>query len=311
MRAKAVTWVLAATMAPGCGLPMMGLAQPDTQPDSDSSSPTPDDAGPGTDSVWPPTWDGSGTADAGAPESGGDPTASDAGGDGDAIWTEGGPVDAPSGDASDDGFTARPVLVQKASVAIPNDVLSSVNVPLPQPQLAGDLLVVVVGWNDSSALVGAVSDDAGDDFALATDPTVYPGWLSQSIYYAKNVQSAPNNAITIQFDSPAKDPDIRVLEYRGLDPLDPLDVGTGAQGRGTSMTVGPITTSAPGLLVTASTVQTVTGQPGPEWTVRFITYPNGDLAADRYAATPGSYTGRAPLTMSGQWVMQLAAFRTR
>jgi hypothetical protein len=55
---------------------------------------------------------------------------------------------------------------------------------------------------------------------------------SQSIYYAKNIKAAAagGNVVTVKFTSAANYPDIRLLEYSGVDPAKPLDDATGMSG---------------------------------------------------------------------------------
>ena len=57
-------------------------------------------------------------------------------------------------------------------------------------QSAGDLNVVVVGWNDTSATVSSVTDTSGNVYTRAVGPTTYPGALTQSIYYSANINGA-------------------------------------------------------------------------------------------------------------------------
>jgi nitrogen fixation protein FixH len=40
-----------------------------------------------------------------------------------------------------------------------------------------------------------------------------------------------------------------------------------------------------------------------------LTTPEGDIAEDRMVTATGSYSATAPLS-SGQWIMQMVAFRT-
>ena len=58
-----------------------------------------------------------------------------------------------------------------------------------QAQLAGDLNVVVVGWNDSTAQIASVTDSKGNTYALAVGPTVQ-SMATQAIYFAKNIVAA-------------------------------------------------------------------------------------------------------------------------
>ena len=61
--------------------------------------------------------------------------------------------------------------------------------------------------------------------------------LRQAIYYAKNI-AAGSNTVTVKFNQAAVFPDVRILEYSGLDTSDPLDVTAGAVGTGASRTAG-------------------------------------------------------------------------
>ncbi len=98
-------------------------------------------------------------------------------------------------------------------------------------QTAGDLNVVIVGWNDTAATVTSLTDTKGNMYALAVGPTLLSGSLSQSIYYAKNITAAAAgaNTVTVKFSTVANYPDMRILEYSGVDTNNPLDVATGAR----------------------------------------------------------------------------------
>ena len=77
------------------------------------------------------------------------------------------------------------------------------NVTFTAAQIAGDLNVVVVGWNDSTATVSAVTDTSGNTYTRAVGPTVLSGVASQSIYYAKNIAAAAAgaNIVTVTFST--------------------------------------------------------------------------------------------------------------
>jgi hypothetical protein len=53
---------------------------------------------------------------------------------------------------------------------------------------------------------------------------------------------------------------------------------------------------------------TTFGAPGPGFTQRVITSPDGDIVEDQIANTAGSFNATATLS-SGAWLMQLAAFK--
>jgi hypothetical protein len=78
----------------------------------------------------------------------------------------------------------------QSNSATPQSPQTKVTVAFTAAQTAGDLNVVAVGWNDSTAKVSAVTDTCGNRYSVAVGPTVQSGVASQSIYYAKNIASA-------------------------------------------------------------------------------------------------------------------------
>ncbi|MGH8305523.1 MAG: chitobiase/beta-hexosaminidase C-terminal domain-containing protein, partial [Steroidobacteraceae bacterium] len=199
----------------------------------------------------------------------------------------------------------------QSGYATPQAPQTAVSVGFAALQLSGDLNVVVVGWNDSTRTVSSVTDTAGNAYSLAAGPTVQSGTATQAIYYARNISGAAAgaNTVTVSFNGAAAYPDIRILEYSGLDATNPLDVTAAAMGSGTSSSSGAATTSsANDLIIGANLVQSITTGPGAGFTNRVITAPDGDIAEDRVVTTTGSYTASAATT-SGQWIMQMAAFR--
>src|SRR5262245_22904930 len=67
---------------------------------------------------------------------------------------------------------AAPAFVQ-SSYAVPQGTTTSpVAVTFPAAQTAGNLNVVVVGWNDASAQVSSVVDSQNNSYQLAVGPTV-------------------------------------------------------------------------------------------------------------------------------------------
>jgi hypothetical protein len=203
----------------------------------------------------------------------------------------------------------------QGNYATPQTSPTTVTVSFTQAQTAGDLNVVVVGWNDNTALVSTVTDTSGNTYALAVGPTIYSSSTepnAQSIYYAKNIAAAAAgaNSVTVTFSPAAAYPDIRILEYSGADPNNPVDVTAASSGNSTTSSSGSATTTNPtDLLFGANTVWTSTTGPGSGFTKRLLTSPNGDIAEDRMVKATGSYSATAPLGASGSWVMQMVAFR--
>jgi hypothetical protein len=143
-------------------------------------------------------------------------------------------------------------------------------------------------------------------------PTIVSGTLSQSVYYAKNIAAAAAgaNTVTVSFATAAAYPDIRILEYSGADPNNPVDVTAASTGNSKTSSSGSATTTNPtDLLFGANIVVTTTSGPGSGFTQRLLTSPDGDIAEDQMVAATGSYSATAPLSSSGSWIMQMVTFR--
>jgi len=121
-------------------------------------------------------------------------------------------------------LASGPTFVQ-VKAATPQTASGSVSVTYTLAQTAGNLNVVVVGWNDTTSTVSMVSDSLGNNYALAIGPTTGTA-VRQSIYYAKGIK-AGNNTVTIRFSQAARYADIRLLEYSGMDPVNPLESAAG------------------------------------------------------------------------------------
>jgi hypothetical protein len=203
-------------------------------------------------------------------------------------------------------FASGPTFVQVKSVT-PQTATSSVALTYTLAQTAGNLNVVVVGWNDTTSTVSMVGDSLGNNYVLAIGPTSGTG-VRQSIYYAAPIK-AGSNTVTVRFNQAARYVDVRVLEYSGLDSANPLDVWAGAAGSGTTASSGTATTkSASDLIFGAGTTAGRFTAAGLGFISRIITTQDGDIAEDDTVNTTGSYAATAP-NSSGNWVMQMVAFR--
>jgi len=213
------------------------------------------------------------------------------------------PPPAPTPPSPGSGIT----FVQVAS-AVPNNAVN-VNVAYPASQTAGNLNVVAVGWNNSTSSVTSVTDSRGNAYLLAVGPTRTTTY-SHAIYYSKNIVGG-TNTVTVRFDSAPASPDVRVLEYSGLDRTDPLDRTAGATGNSGVPNSGPVSTRfGPELIFAANSVEGLTVAPGQYFTSRRITSPNGNIAEDLIVADAGTYAATAlQTTTGGLWVMQTATFK--
>jgi hypothetical protein len=209
-------------------------------------------------------------------------------------------------------LAATPTYVQ-GTYATPKSEVSTVSAPYSLAQTAGDLNVVIVGWNDTNARVSSVTDSNRNVYQLAVGPTRLSGVVSQSMYYAPNIAGGPNT-VTVTFSPAALEPDVRVLEYSGISLTNPVD---GTSGAGESIPLlstngnssGVVTTTNPlDLLVAGNMVATTTNDPGPNFTQRLLT-DDGDIAEDLVVQAPGSFSATPTMTNDGGWVMQMVAFR--
>jgi len=210
------------------------------------------------------------------------------------------------------GFTYNvvsvPIGFAQVAASTPQSSVSTLATTFPGAQTAGNLNVVVVGWNDATSNVTGVTDSQGNTYSLAIGPTRGTN-LSQSIYYAKNIKSGANT-VTVTFNQAAAFVDMRILEYAGLSTTAPLDVTAGAIGNSTAPSSGAATTTSPSeLIFGANTVWTGNTVAGPSFTIRIITTPDGDLAEDRVVTTTGSYNASSTLSSAGPWVMQMVTFK--
>src|SRR6267378_5083497 len=208
-------------------------------------------------------------------------------------------------------FCVAQVSFVQQSYAVPQTPQSSVSVTFAAAQLAGDTNIVAIGWSDSTSSVTTVTDAKGNTYTLAIGPTRQASVQSQSIYVAKNVVAAAanQNTVTVTFSAAVPYPDVRILAYRGLDSVAPVDALVGSTGSGTTSNSGSLTTAnANDLLFAANYVTSLTTGAGTGFTNRVITSPNGDIAEDRVVTAAGTYGATASMS-SGNWVMQLVALK--
>ena len=178
-------------------------------------------------------------------------------------------------------------------------------------RLAGDTNILAIGWNNATSNITSVTNSAGNTYQLAV-PTALGFGLSQAIYYAPNIKAAAAgaNTVTVTFNTATPFIDIRALEYSGLDPVNPFDVGTSASGITAAADSGTVTTTtASELIFGAGITGGVFSGAGTNFTNRIITPRDGDIAEDRFVTITGSYSATASLSGTASWVMQVATFK--
>jgi hypothetical protein len=238
-------------------------------------------------------------------------------GEGDPDWvlvleTSGPPPPPPppmDGGVSSDAGSAPSIAFVQAAAATPQQPMQTVSVAFNGAQSAGNLDVVVVGWNDTTQTISAVTDSSGNAYTLAVGPTAGQG-LTQAIYYAPNIHASSSNTVTVAFSGPAAFVDLRIAEYSGVGASVAVDHVASASGSAQTASAGAVTTSAPGELVFAAgiTAGLFSGS-GSGFTSRLITQPDGDILEDAIESAAGSFTPTAIQTGAAAWVMQAIAFR--
>ena len=206
---------------------------------------------------------------------------------------------------------SAPLAFVQVNAATPQTNQSVVTVTYTSAQIAGNTNILAIGWNDATSNITSVVDSAGNTYQVAL-PTARGLGMSQAIYYASNIKAAAagTNTVTVTFNTSTPFVDIRVLEYSGLDPVNPFDVGTSASGNGTAANSGTVTTTAAGeLIFGAGMTQGVYSAAGTNFTNRIITAQDGDIAEDRFVTATGSYSATASLPGTANWLMQVATFR--
>jgi len=205
---------------------------------------------------------------------------------------------------------ASAAYVQSSSATYYGTV-SSLQATFPSAQASGDLNVVVIAWSDSTSNVTSITDSSGNTYQLAAGPMRSTGLATQAIYYAKNITGAAagTNVVSVALDGDVAYPDLRIVEYSGLDTSTPVDAAAGAAGSGTMTDSGSLTTTnAHDLLFSSNYVSSGSVYSGTGFTTRFFTA-FGSLVEDEILNSTGSYRGVAPQTDTGWWIMQAVAFK--
>jgi glucose/arabinose dehydrogenase/PKD repeat protein len=235
-----------------------------------------------------------------------------------ASWSDGGTqthaLTVPASNASytatytSSPIAAGPITFKQVNSATPQTSQTSVGVGFGAAQTAGNLNVVVVGWNDITSNVISVTDSSGNVYQAAA-PVTRSSSTSQAIYFAKNIAANANNTVTVAFNTAASYVDLRILEYSGIDAVNPLDQTASAVGSSATANSGNVTTTAANELVFgAGTTTDAFSGGGSGFTTRVITTPDADIAEDRIVSTTGSY-GATASQGGGTWVMQVVTFR--
>jgi PKD repeat protein len=221
--------------------------------------------------------------------------------------------------ATDQSYTATynasttfpPLAFVQVAAADPQSNQTSLSVPYSSAQTAGDTNVVAIGWNSATATITSVVDTKGNVYQAAAPLTRGTG-LSQAVYFATNIAAAPaaGNSVTVTFSASVPFPDVRIAEYAGIDPVNPVDKTASATGSNATASSGNVTTTAAKALVFGAGMTTAAFTSAASgYTARVITSPDADILLDRIVTATGAYAAAANQTSAAAWVMQVVAFR--
>lgn len=203
---------------------------------------------------------------------------------------------------------AVPKFIQLA-YAVPQTSQKTVTAKYDQAQTAGNTNIVAIGWRNTTATLTSVTDSIGNVYSPATN-TFSGNGMRQTIYYAKNIAAAPakTNTVTVKFNVSAKLVDLRITEYSGLDPTNPLDKTASATGTSTVATTPSVMTTSSNELIFAAGISTTRfTSAGTGFTSRVITNPNAGIVFDKNVNSIGAYPASA--NQVGKWVLQVVSFR--
>ena len=174
---------------------------------------------------------------------------------------------------------------------------ATVNSTFGNANSAGNTIVGLIGWNDSTSTLVSVTDTLGNSYAIS-QTTRSTGNASQAIFTAMNIK-AGTNTVTATFSGSVNFPDLRVAEYSNV-----VANHGSAGGAGNSATASLlIAVQAGDLVVGGAYVQSgVSGAPAG-WANEVITAPDADNLQDSIAVSTSTLTVSANLTGAGWWVI--------
>ena len=208
--------------------------------------------------------------------------------------------------------------VQGAAITSSN-TLTDVAVTFVAAQTAGNLNIVVVGWqDDTGAQVNSVSDGWGNFYSLLAPPVTQAGVGTQAIYGAIDIVAAPagSNQVFVNFTNLVTAADVRVAEYSGVEPANSID--TTASSVGSSSAAGAahgLSTAHNGDFLVAAVMrpgdpdQPIPSAAGAGFIAQFAAG-TGSLLEDAIAPNGSSAHATASLADSTNWLIQVVALRT-
>jgi chitodextrinase len=182
---------------------------------------------------------------------------------------------------------------------------NSVSVTFRKPNVAGNLIVAYVVWDNGGAV--SLADSRGNTYASAVGPTQASGdTASAQIFYAPNIAGGSNTVTATFATAISARGALYVDEYTGMDRTAPLDAAVAASGSSLAMDSGPLTTgSVNALLFMGAESNDRVRRHSHGFKVRSRKY--GNMVADQTVAAAAAYNATGTQTGTA-WIMQLVAF---
>ena len=115
----------------------------------------------------------------------------------------------------DNGPPLGSINSSQQNAATPQTNQSKVSVTYANAQVAGDINILTISWDNTTSNITSVTDSAGNRYRLAVPAG---NGVNQAIYYATNIKEATagTNTVTVTFSESTPSADIRALEFDGL-----------------------------------------------------------------------------------------------
>ena len=213
-----------------------------------------------------------------------------------------------------------PQFIQGAAVSV-GARTTSLQIVLPKPVLAGDLLM---GWYGQYNVPGQVqvSDNVNGAWVRSSATEAFNGSGDIALEYVQNSLAAPNGITITVSVPPGASAYLQevIAQFRGVSTTAALDqVAVAESSTGTAISAGPTASVAAGDLVVGAVI--TGGQPGNITAGSSDSVPyindvvdaqNGSASADLediLSSTTGPQTANATLGVGGDWYMVVATFR--
>jgi hypothetical protein len=209
-----------------------------------------------------------------------------------------------AGDAPGSAARIAPRFIQyQDGVQMPASTLS---ISFGEAVMSGDLIVVTVAFVATPlATLTALTDTTGDTFTVLPVLVATPTTASYVAYAFAS--STATETVTTTLSAQATLLAVRVHDYAGVDPAQPVDMYATATGSasGSDAIAVPITTSNPNDLLFAYAIS-ATGAATVGTDFVPLSTVSGDVTEDRLAAQPGTYMATAS-TLNPPWSIEALA----